>query len=73
MLTSVANLPFFICEPLPQHGQMSGIGLRPGTKPRPLKRSTPNLTTMPPGLAHNQIFMRNSHPWFKIERDRLQS
>ena len=30
---------------------ISGIGLRPGTKPRPLKRGVPNLTTRPWGWS----------------------
>ena len=46
-LTSAANLPLFVCEPPPQHGQwqMNGVVLRLGTEPRPWKQSATNLTT----------------------------
>ena len=52
-LTSIANLPLFVCELPPQHShwQTSGVDPRPGIEPRPLKWSVPNLTTRPLGLA----------------------
>ena len=58
-LTSVANLPHFLCELLPQQGhlQTSGVGLRPGTVPGPPKWSALNLTTRPPGLAQNGVLI----------------
>ena len=52
-LTSIANLPLFGCELPPQYGhwQTRGVGLCLGTEPGLLKRSMPNLTTGPLGLA----------------------
>ena len=52
-LTSVADLPLFVRELLSQHGhwQTSNVGPNLGTEPTLPKRSTPNLTTRPPGLA----------------------
>ena len=52
-LTSIANLPLFVCELQPQHshGQTSGVGLHPGSKPGAPQWSVLNLTTKPTGLA----------------------
>ena len=63
-LTSAANLPLFVCEPLPQHGhqQMSGVGLHPGTEPRPPKQSTLNLTTRPLRLTLVSFLKKHTHP-----------
>ena len=47
-----ANLPLFcMWVATTAWPPMSGVGLCPGTKPRTLKWSVPNLTTRPRGLA----------------------
>src|SRR3712207_4869248 len=59
-LTSVANLPLF-CMWVADTAwlTMSGVGLCPGTKPGPLKRGTPNLTTRQQGWPpHRTFFLR---------------
>ena len=45
------------------HWQKSGVSLCPGTKPGPPKRSMPNLTTRPLGLALQRKGFKSPTPW----------
>ena len=55
-LKSVANLPLFCVWVAATEWLTSDVAPHPGTEPRPLKRSTPNLTTRPPGRLHPYFF-----------------